>query len=243
MPKIENYQIKTSPLTAQDKWIGTDSAGNITKNFTPKGIADFINETDLVTVAGQSLFKWQGSAGPRELGSMSYPGFGGDGDVLSSLTSFLISTSNYAENFIGDYMPSLVNQNIILVEVDESNNFVIGKVSFISPDATYTGMNSVGLTVQTANGNIKDGAHYALAVYPGAPAITPPGTGGSDAFYLHDQGLPAQVWTVNHNLNKYPSCTIVDTAGTVVEGQVDYINENSLTITLNGATSGEAFIN
>ena len=156
MPKIENYQIKTSPLTAQDKWIGTDSAGNITKNFTPKGIADFINETDLVTVAGQSLFKWQGSAGPRELGSMSYPGFGGDGDVLSSLTSFLISTSNYAENFIGDYMPSLVNQNIILVEVDESNNFVIGKVSFISPDATYTGMNSVGLTVQTANGNIKD---------------------------------------------------------------------------------------
>ena len=104
MPRIETYSIKTAALTAQDKWIGTDSSGNTTKNFTPQGIADFINQSDIVGIAGQNTFIWQQSAGPRVLGSISYQGFGGDGDNLGSLSSILISTSNFAESIVIDYL-------------------------------------------------------------------------------------------------------------------------------------------
>ena len=64
-----------------------------------------------------------------------------------------------------------------------------------------------------------------------------------DLSYVHDQGVPNSVWTINHNLNKYPSAIAVDTAKAVMMGQIDYINLNNLTITFNASFSGEAYIN
>lgn len=61
--------------------------------------------------------------------------------------------------------------------------------------------------------------------------------------YVHEQGTASATWTVNHNLNCYPSVTVVDTANTVVVGEVQYTNTNSLTITFNAAVKGKAYIN
>ena len=65
---------------------------------------------------------------------------------------------------------------------------------------------------------------------------------GSDR-YVHEQGTAASVWTVNHNLNCYPSVTAVDTTKTRVEGQVQYMNANTLTITFTAAFKGTAYCN
>ena len=64
-----------------------------------------------------------------------------------------------------------------------------------------------------------------------------------DLHYTHDQGMPSAVWTVAHNLNKYPSAAAVDTAGSVVVGLIEYIDINNITITFNAAFSGYAYIN
>jgi hypothetical protein len=61
--------------------------------------------------------------------------------------------------------------------------------------------------------------------------------------YEHDQGVPSLIWTINHNLNKKPSAVAVDSADSVVFGQIDYINNNTITITFNAAFSGYAYIN
>jgi hypothetical protein len=61
--------------------------------------------------------------------------------------------------------------------------------------------------------------------------------------YTHTQSSPASTWTVTHNMNKYPSVTIVDSAGTTVDGSVDFINLNSVTINFCGAFSGKAYFN
>jgi len=61
--------------------------------------------------------------------------------------------------------------------------------------------------------------------------------------YIHDQGLPNSVWTITHNLDNYPSVTVVDTANTVVIGQVDYVSLNSITITFSSGFSGKAYLN
>ena len=66
---------------------------------------------------------------------------------------------------------------------------------------------------------------------------------GSDLHYVHEQGMPSSVWTINHGLGKYPSATPVDTAGNVVGGAVNYIDLNTMTITFNAAFSGEAYVN
>lgn len=67
--------------------------------------------------------------------------------------------------------------------------------------------------------------------------------GSGDAFYEHDQSTSNNSWVVNHNLGKYPSATVIDTANSVVQGLVTYNSLNQLTITFNNPFSGKAYIN
>ena len=59
--------------------------------------------------------------------------------------------------------------------------------------------------------------------------------------YTHDQGTSSAVWTIQHNLDKHPSVTAVDTAGSVVFGSVDYIDNNKVIVTFNAPFSGLAY--
>lgn len=66
---------------------------------------------------------------------------------------------------------------------------------------------------------------------------------GLDANFVFVQTTPAATWVVNHNLNKYCSVTIVDSADNTVFGEVLYNSLNQVTLTFAGAFSGEAFFN
>lgn len=65
----------------------------------------------------------------------------------------------------------------------------------------------------------------------------------SDKHYEHNQIIASATWHIVHNLRKFPSVTIVDSAGTEVIGTVKYTNENSLTITFSSEFSGKAYLN
>lgn len=65
----------------------------------------------------------------------------------------------------------------------------------------------------------------------------------SDKTFVFNQLAPSDTWLITHGLNKFPSVSVVDSGGTVVIGTVDYINENSVTVTFNGSFSGKAFMN
>lgn len=66
---------------------------------------------------------------------------------------------------------------------------------------------------------------------------------GNDKHYQHTQAVPAAVWTVNHNLGKIPSITIMDSSGNVVEGDVQNVNVNQAILQFSGAFSGIAVCN
>jgi len=57
----------------------------------------------------------------------------------------------------------------------------------------------------------------------------------------HTQTTAATVWTVNHGLGFIPNVTVVDSAGTVIEGSYNYPNENTIVLTFAGAFSGKAY--
>ena len=61
--------------------------------------------------------------------------------------------------------------------------------------------------------------------------------------YIFEQGIASNVWTINHNLNKFPSVTVEDTAGTIFTAQVDYIDSNTCIVYINGSTKGKAYLN
>lgn len=68
-------------------------------------------------------------------------------------------------------------------------------------------------------------------------------TGFGDKNYVHVQSVASAVWHVTHNLQKYPSVSIVDSAGSIVIGEVSYIDESSLEISFCAPFSGSAYLN
>lgn len=67
--------------------------------------------------------------------------------------------------------------------------------------------------------------------------------GNDDKNYIHNQSTASARWVVVHNLNKYPSVSITDSAGSQVFGEVQYVDENNLIITFSAAFSGKAYMN
>lgn len=66
---------------------------------------------------------------------------------------------------------------------------------------------------------------------------------GSDKTYVYNQNVPSSVWSITHNLDKFPSVTIVDSAGSVVMGEVTYENKNKLKVTFTVEFGGSAYLN
>tara|TARA_R110000737_G_scaffold112889_1_gene146044 strand:- start:191 stop:1447 length:1257 start_codon:yes stop_codon:yes gene_type:complete len=65
----------------------------------------------------------------------------------------------------------------------------------------------------------------------------------TDKYYLHTQGSSSSSWVVTHGLGKFPSSTVVDSAGTVVIGMVTYNSLNQVTLTFKATFSGKAYFN
>lgn len=82
-----------------------------------------------------------------------------------------------------------------------------------------------------------------LVVQPG-----PPGPSGDLAAllpilgYTHVQSVANTSWTVTHALPFEPSVTVVDSAGTEVEGGVQHTSRTTIILTFSGAFSGKAYL-
>ena len=61
--------------------------------------------------------------------------------------------------------------------------------------------------------------------------------------HIHTQTVSSSTWNITHNLNKYPSVSIVDSSNEEVIGEVEHINSNSLTVKFSAPFSGKAFLN
>lgn len=69
------------------------------------------------------------------------------------------------------------------------------------------------------------------------------GTGNIETRKVHEQTTPSDTWTINHGLGKFPSVTVVDSAGTWVIGELAYLDADTVQITFSCSFSGRAFLN
>jgi hypothetical protein len=61
--------------------------------------------------------------------------------------------------------------------------------------------------------------------------------------YVHNQETPESLWYINHNLDKYPAVTIVDSSGRTVGGGVAYPDRNNVIVDFSGGFAGKAYLN
>ena len=66
--------------------------------------------------------------------------------------------------------------------------------------------------------------------------------GSQELGYVHIQEVASATWNITHGLGFTPNITVVDTAGTVVEGSYNYPNSSTVVLTFIGAFSGRAYL-
>ena len=69
-----------------------------------------------------------------------------------------------------------------------------------------------------------------------------------DITFTHNQNSSSSTWVVTHNLNRFQSVSVVDSANTIVIGTVVYNSNKQLTITFFSggdalAFQGKAYLN
>lgn len=98
-------------------------------------------------------------------------------------------------------------------------------------DATVAGGGQGGLSVTLdANGRIP-------------PSLLYPAAAGQVArSYEHVQSAPAAVWTIPHNLGGYPPPVVIDDSGSAIDGEVRYVDENTMTVTFGRPKTGRAHV-
>jgi hypothetical protein len=248
MAIIYSYQRNTDIL-ATDLVIGSSTKvvngkkKNVTKNFEIGTIAEFYNEISAIAIAGQNNFFFQNQIAPgRKQGSISFINGSGTGTPFNNITVLRISKFATSGNVIIDYINTLVGEAIMIAQCDDLNNFGIYKFISITPVVGNTNFFDIEIEAVNAHGSILQDKFYAFAVYPGFvnPNIDP---NGGDKNFVYTQLVASAVWNVVHNLDKFPSVSVVDDDQNQVFGSVVYNTVNDLTITFNGAFSGKAYIN
>jgi hypothetical protein len=228
MARISTYPLDQD-IVGEDKVIGSNSVGDITKNYTLNGISSWMNASGSVAITGQNNYGF-GIPGATE-GAISGVAPNTAFSAISNLTFTRTSGSGY--NVI-DYLLTLVGRSVILARLDNTDNFGVYKLVSLTVDSSNANLYDAVFTHIVSNGNITANKYYGFAIYPELSA---------DKHFTFVQSTAAATWSITHNLGKFPSVSIVDSGNTIVHGDIDYTNENALTITFSAAFGGKAYLN
>lgn len=232
MARILTYDIDTV-VTENDKWIGTDFSGGVTKNFTPTTVSGYLNESASIGVANQIAFKYYATfTPPRPEGSITLIGFNPN---FSSLTTIKVSKKSSGKKIIVDYLNTLEGTEVIISNAKDANLFGKFYLSNIVQNVGEPDFYDLTLEFIEGHGNLTDLDVYLISFNAYV--------GSSDKTYIHTQSTASSTWNIVHNLNKYASVSIVDSGKNVVYGEIVYVDENNITLNFNSSFSGKAFIN
>ena len=239
MAKISTYAI-ASPVIGTDKWIGTDSANfNQTKNFTAADVAIYLNDYNKIQSDSLRYTYQNWVAGVRNSGSISFAASNvGDSVDFSSVTGFMLS--KYTKSVVDVstfYSVPLVGSQVIITQCKNVSQFGIYGWDSAVQDGLEPNFWDIGLTYVTGNGTLDNTVDYFISLLTYNTGAT------TDKNYTETFGAPLLVWTVNHNLNKKPAISCIDTSGTEIYGEVDYVTINQVTITYLTATGGTVTCN
>ena len=227
MARISSYPYDVT-VQDTDAWVGSDSVNRSTKQYTAEAVAKYLNIKGKISISAQMVFKYL-SANPGA-GDFSGPA---DGSAMTSITTMQLSTSDVSGQDVVAFMNYLVGNNILISEQNNISTF--GHFLIDSYTVSAAGFYTLNLTSLGGNGNLTDLLYYDFAVFT-LPAQGVP-------TFIFTQAVAATVWNVNHNLGKFPSITVIDTANTVVTGEYTYIDNSNVTLTFSAAFAGKAYLN
>mgnify|MGYP003644456701 FL=1 len=157
------------------------------------------------------------------------------GIPFSSMTTVKVSRYTFGNKNALEYLQALVGQSIAISNPSDINQFGAFKLEALTEDPADPEFYDMALTFLKGNGNLSNEKLY--YINPSAIGIE------SDKTYIFNQVTPNVLWTIQHNLGKYPSVTTVNSNNIVYYGNITYIDLNNLTIDFSAGFSGKAYLN
>ena len=228
MARISTYPLDQD-IVGEDKVIGSNSVGDITKNYTLNGISGWMNASGSVAIAGQNNYGF-GIPGATE-GAISGVA---PNTAFSAISNLTFTKTSATGSSVINYLLTLVGRSVILARLDNTDNFGVYRLESLTVDSSNDNLYNGVFTHIVSNGNITANKYYGFAIYPEISA---------DKHFTFVQSSAAATWNITHNLGKFPSVSIVDSGNTVVRGDIDYTSENALTITFSAPFGGKAYLN
>ena len=225
MARISSYP-RDLEVNDGDAWIGTESSNRQTRNFTAKAVAEYLNIKGKISISAQMVFKYNQIMEP---GVFTGPA---NGSAIASITTMQLSNTDASSQNVVAFVDYLVGNNILISEQNDISNF--GHFT-IDSYTTNGNVSTLNLTNLFGNGNLEDKKSYDFAVFTLSSQGVPT--------FVFNQGVPATTWNIQHNLGKFPSITVIDTADTVVTGQYEYTDKNNVTLTFSAGFAGKAYLN
>jgi hypothetical protein len=238
MASISTYAIDQI-LTVQDKLIGSDVAGTTTKNYELGDIISFFNKKGLIE-SGASSFEYDAlpvSSSSRVDGTISFDPPTSSIINFSSISSLLITSKDAAGTDLSSYYPKLVQSRIIIQKSGDPSKFGIFNVTASSDYEKFSDVTQISLHFVFGNSSLESESNYLISLFQYDYLSE------GDKNFEFTQASPSTTWSVSHDLNKFPSVTVVDSAGTQVIGDVQHIDNDNLTITFINQFSGKAYLN
>ncbi len=244
MARISSYPVDQNP-TGSDILLGTDSAGgtNATKNFRLSDVSAVVINDWLQTTNWKFNIDEIGEAVRKA--QLWFPATGGDNTPWANITVLRASTMMKNNTDAQPYLEYLLtndpvtgqpvaNNLIKIYDRYDLSSFGIFKFTSLAlvPDETF--IYDLGLTFIEGTGAIQDKHFYGIDIDP---------AGSVDKNFVFVQAVPSTQWTIQHNLSKFPSVTVIDSANTVVTGEYTYIDNNNVILNFSAEFAGKAYLN
>jgi len=218
----------------KDAWIGTDSQNRQTKQYTAEAIAKYLNIKGKVSIGGQINYKFVDTPFDGS-GTMAFAAGNGDGTPFSNITEFKIFRNDLSGQRVVEWISYLVGDQILIASQDDVSSFGHYTVLSYTIDPNEINFYTLELAYIGSNGGIIVDNYYDIVNFSLA--------GATDKTFVYTQGTPASSWTIQHNLNKFPSVTAVNANNIQGFGEVCYIDANNLIINFSAGFSGKAYLN
>ena len=226
MARISSYP-RDLDVNDQDAWIGTESSNRLTRNFTAEAVAKYLNIKGKISISAQMVFKFDNA----NLASGTFNG-PADGATFASITTMELSIMDRSSQNVVAFMDYIVGNDILINQQNNISTFGHFTIDSYTPNGNFY---TLALTNKKGEGALEENKFYDFALFTLSTQGVPT--------FIFNQGVPATTWNIQHNLGKFPSITVVDTAGTVVIGQYDYVDNNNITLTFAAAFAGKAYLN
>ena len=231
MPIISSYKKNNTP-DPSDILIGTDVTNGQTKNFSLGG-ASIVIINDFLKHSAWKFIIQDPDPDPRPEGTISFENYGGQATPWQDITSLYINVQMpVTVPIVLPYLQRFIGYNIIIQDVRSLGRF--GVYTLTALTQVQGNVYNMELEFVTGNNNIQALQYYSIQI---------DNVENADKHFEFIQGVPATAWDITHNLDKFPSISVVDTADTTVIGSYDYVTKNRVILNFSQPFAGKAFLN